>query len=267
MIRQQPHIVKHPAATPPDPQPYRSPTMPEGIAQLLRIVRVLLDFGRHLADTVRDRSAAPGFTAIAACFGTARLSVIHAHLQRGILRALALQRVLLARAAAGRDLEFAAPRICNPDTVPAPADAARDRAAGQPAPRFPAPPLVRRSGRDDPADLHTPSLEQLEREVRRRPLGRTVVDICLDLAVVPGLCTGAFWNELFDLIRCHGGSIATLVLERRRREQAFGQEQDRHPTPGWNRSSPRRETIRDLLGFFIGEQPVAPCAASATGPP
>jgi hypothetical protein len=126
---------------------------------------------------------------------------------------------------------------------------------------------VRRTGRDHPADFHTLTLEQLERQVRRRPLGRTIVDICLDLAVVPGLCTGPFWNELFDLIRCHGGSIVTLVLERRRREQAFEQEQDRHPTPGWSRSPPRRETIRELLGFFIGEPPAAPCAASATGPP
>jgi hypothetical protein len=256
---QQTYAVNDPAT--------KEPALPERIARLLRVVRVLLGHGRHLADTVRDRAAAPGFSAIAACFGTGSLSVIFAHLQRGILRALALERVLLLCAAAGRDLEFAEPRIRNPETAPAPADAGRDQPAGQPA-RCPAAlPPVRRAGRNDPADFHTPTLEQLEREVRRRPLGRTIVDICLDLAVVPGLCTGAFWNELFDLIRSHGGSIATLVLERRRREQAFDLEQDRHPTPGWNRSSPRRETIRDLLGFFIGEQPLAPCAASATGPP
>jgi hypothetical protein len=256
---EQPHTVSDPAT--------KQPALPERIARLLRVVRVLLGYGRHLADTVRDRAAAPAFSAIAACFGTASLSVIGAHLQRGILRALALQRVLLACAAAGRDLEFAEPRIRNRETAPAPADAARDQAAAAPVPRPAASPPMRRSSRDDPANFHTPTLEQLEREVRRRPLGRTIVDICLDLAVVPGLCTGAFWNELFDLIRSHGGSIVTLVLERRRREQAFDQQQDRLPAPGWIRSSPRRETIRELLGFFIGEPPLAPCAASATGPP
>ena len=46
-----------------------------------------------------------------------------------------------------------------------------------------------------------PTPEDLEAQVRRRPLGRTLVDICLDLAVVPGFCAGPFWNELFDSIR------------------------------------------------------------------
>jgi hypothetical protein len=241
--------------------------MPQGIARLLRVVRVLLGYGRHLADTVGDRAAAPGFAALAACFGTASLSVIQAHLQRGILRAVALQRVLLARAATGHDVRFAAPRIRRTHSAPAPADAAHGRVAALPTLCLPAPPLVRRAGRDDAADFDIPTSEQLEREVRRRPLGRTIVDICLDFAVVPGLCTGAFWNELFDLIRHHGGSIATLVLERCRREQAFDHEQDRHPAPGCDHASPRRETIRGLLGFFIGEQPVAPFATPATGPP
>jgi hypothetical protein len=26
---------------------------------------------------------------------------------------------------------------------------------------------------------------------------------------VPGLCTGTFWNELFEAMHHHGGSIAT----------------------------------------------------------
>jgi hypothetical protein len=114
-----------------------------------------------------------------------------------------------------------------------------------------------------------PTLQQLQAQVRRRPLGRTIVDICLDLAVVPGFCTGAFWNELFDLTRRHGGSIAVLVRERWRREQAFSQEQDRHPTPGWNWWNPTRATLRQALGFFIGEELSAPPAAAAlaTGPP
>jgi hypothetical protein len=52
----------------------------------------LLGFGRHLLDTVRQRAATPTFPIIAACFGTANLSTILAHLNRGILRATALQR-------------------------------------------------------------------------------------------------------------------------------------------------------------------------------
>jgi hypothetical protein len=249
------------------------PTIPERIATLLRVVRILLGHGRHLADTVKHRAAAPGFAAIAACFGTANLALILAHLHRGLLRATALERVLLARAATGRDLAFAKPRIRSAQTPPAPTDPTGDRQAAPPVPRTATPRPAWRLDPDHPANFHTPTLEQLEAQARRRPIGRTIVDICLDLAVVPGFCTGEFWNELFDLTRCHGGSIATLMLERWRREQAFHQEQDRHPTPGWTGVSLGREAIRQLLGFFIGEDPLAPFALpapaspAATGPP
>jgi hypothetical protein len=244
---------------------------PQRIATFLRVVRILLGYGRHLADTVNHRAAAPGFATIAACFGTANLALILARLHRGILRAAALERVLLARAARGRDIRLAASRNRAANRPPVPADAAGQQTA-PPTPRHVAPAPSLSLGPDHPANFHTPTLEQLEAQVRRRPLGRTIVDICLDLAVVPGLCTGTFWNELFDLARCHGGSIARLMQERCRREQAFSHEQDTYPTPARNWSNPGRQTIRQVLGFFIGEHPVAPFAlsaptAAATGPP
>jgi hypothetical protein len=241
--------------------------MPERIATLLHVISVLLRHGRHLAETLKDRAAAPGFTCIAACFGTASLPVILAHLHRGILRAVALERVLLARAASGRDLNSVAPRIRTTTRPPASADQSPESKAASPPPQIPVPrPTRSLLGCDHPADFHTPTLEQLEAQVRRRLIGRTIVDICLDLAVVPGFCTGAFWNELFDLTRCYGGSIASMVQERWRREQAFHREQDTHPTHERLWLDQRREAIRLTLGFFIGEEPVAP-AALATGPP
>jgi hypothetical protein len=122
-----------------------------------------------------------------------------------------------------------------------------------------------------------PTLEELEAQVRRRPLGRTLVDICLDLAVVPGFCTGPFWNELFDSIRLHGGSIATLMQAKVRRHEAFCQEQDRQPGSNWDWLEMGRDALRRVLGFCIGEaadEPFDPlpelCAATpavATGPP
>ncbi len=129
---------------------------------------------------------------------------------------------------------------------------------------------------DDLAEFDTPTQQQVERQVRRRPLGRTIVDICLDLAVVPGLCTGPFWNELFEIMQWYGGSVAALMRERCRREEAFGREQDRCPTHGWDWLRLRRDVVRQALGFFIGEEPavpagrpaaLAPAAALATGPP
>ena len=122
-----------------------------------------------------------------------------------------------------------------------------------------------------------PTLEELEAQVRRRPLGRTLVEICLDLAVVPGFCTGQFWNTLFDSIRLHGGSVGTLMQEKLRRQEAFCQEQDRKPGSNWDWQEMGREALRRVLGCFIGEaaddpfdpvsEPCAPAAAMATGPP
>jgi hypothetical protein len=90
----------------------------------------------------------------------------------------------------------------------------------------------RSAGWDDP-ELFMPTLQDLERQARRRPVGRTVLDICLDLAVVPGLCHSAFWNELFDTMTCFGGSIDKLMRQKSRRWQAFPSSRTaRPPAPG-----------------------------------
>ena len=264
--------------------------MPARIAALLHTVRILLGFGRHLAETAQHRSASTDFNAIAACFGTGRLCAILAHLQRGILRARALQNVLLARAASGRDIDFVAPRErataarAAPEDAPAAAAdalaAAADAPAGPPAEAQaagkPAARPSRPAGWNDP-ELFMPTLEELEAQVRRRPLGRTLVEICLDLAVVPGFCTGSFWNEVFEGIRMHGGRVATLMQERVRREAAFSREQDRKVGSNWDWQGLTRDALRRVLGFRIGEAAVdlldpsavacAAVAAVATGPP
>jgi len=250
--------------------------MPARIAALLHTVRIMLGFGRHLAETAKHRSASPDFNAIAACFGTGRLYAIIAHLQRGILRATALERVLLARAARGRDIGFVARRERAAATPAAPADPPAEQSAEAHVVLKAAARPSRPAGWNDP-ELFMPTLEELEAQVRRRPLGRTLVDICLDLAVVPGFCAGPFWNELFDGIRLHGGSIGTLMQEKVRREEAFRREQDGKPGSNWDWLEMGREALRRVLGIFIGEAVDAPfdpisqqCtagAATATGPP
>src|SRR5579863_10758425 len=116
------HVVPEtPATAPPDPaQDHPAPTLPNNIEVLLHAVGILLTYGRHLVDTVRQRATAPRFSAIAVCFGTANISTILAHLNRGILRAVALERVLLARAATGKDIDCVEPRTRTPATRPAP---------------------------------------------------------------------------------------------------------------------------------------------------
>src|ERR1700722_19176093 len=211
-------------ASPDDPQTDRpGKTVPERIAALLHTVRIMLGFGRNLAATATQRSTSDDFNAIAACFGTGRLYTIMAHLQRGILRATALENVLLARAARGRDIGVGAPRkhVITELTMPAdPPVEARAKAqietAAVPPTEAPVAPKQPRPSRpigwNDP-ELFMPTLEEMEAQARRRPYGRTLVAICLDLAVVPSFCAGPFWNEVFDSIRLRGGSVAALMVE------------------------------------------------------
>jgi hypothetical protein len=266
----------HPASPPDPPQDRPGNPVPEYVAALLHAVSILLGYGRHLLGTVHHRAAAPTFPTIAACFGTANLPTILAHLNRGILRAAALERFLLARAATGRDISLPTPRTRTDEKPPASADPQAEQPANQPArpkarPRPSLPP-----GCDDP-ELFMPTPADLDLQVRRRSLGRTFVEICNDLAVVPGLCTPAFWSDLFQVIHYFGGSVATLMREKSRREQAFIQEQDKKLGSTLDWLHLKRDEIREILGFFIGEEPVDPFAESptpdihtaalATGPP
>ena len=254
-------------ASPTDPtQDQPGTPMPEYIAVVLHAVRILLDYGRHMLGTVRQRATAPTFPSIAACFGTASLSTILAHLNRGILRAAALERMLLARAATGQDISIVTRRNSTDEPPPAPANPRPEQPAR--AKRKPRPSLP--PGWDDP-ELFMPSPEDLDRQVRRRAVGRTIAEICRDLAVVPGFCTPAFWNRLFEVMHYFGGSVANVMREKTNREQAFIQEQDKKLDSTWDWLQLKRDEIRQVLGFFIGEPPVdpfsAPAAPLATGPP
>jgi hypothetical protein len=265
-----------PASPPDPPQDQPGDAMPEYIAVVLCAVGILLGYGRHLVATVHRRAAAPTFPSIAAAFGTANLSTILAHLNRGILRATALQHMLLARAETGRDISIVTRRIRMTQPPPAPTGLQPEQPAAQPAkPKAASPPSLP-PGHDDP-ELFMPSMEELERQVRRRAVGRTIDEICRDLAVVPGFCTPAFWNDMFQVMHYFGGSVETLMREKARREQAFIQEQDKKLDSTWDWLHLKRDEIRQALGFFIGERPVDPfgqspalCAhpaAPATGPP
>jgi hypothetical protein len=246
--------------------------VPHNISVFLHAVGILLEYGRHLIDTVRQRATAPNFNAIAACFGTDNLSIILAHLNRGILRATALERVLLARAATGHDIDVIERHTWT--TLEPGLDPAEDTQPEPPAPtpvparrRTPTPP--RPAGWNDP-ELFMPTMEELERQVRRRPVGRTIIDICLDLAVVPGFCHSAFWSELSDLMTWFSGSVTKLAQEKTRRRKAFAEEQDRKRDANWDWINMSRDALRQVLGFFIGEPPVNPfdpAAAIATAPP
>jgi hypothetical protein len=251
-----------------DPEPSQDrpgTVVPSCIAMVLSVVRVLLSYGRHLDEILLDRASHPKFPTLAARFGTHDLRRIAAHIRRGILRAMMLQRHLLARAAQGRDIV--------PTPPPAPADPEaiealdmKFRTQSQPRPTRRRP----ETDPDDPLNFSNLSLRRLEAQVRRRSISRTIADICADLGVTPSGCDGAFWNEIYQTLSEFGGSFEHLFGIQERRREAFQRERDKLPniwTREW-RDQPR-EAIRQVLGYLIGEPPPRgpPDPLLATAPP
>ena len=252
-----PTTPKPTAAVPPKDRPG---AIPERLAAVLQLVRILLTHGRRLAETAAGQAHTPQFATIAAVFGTYNLAFIVLRVQRGILRAIALERYLLARAARGRDIAIVPPRNRTP---------ASPGETPQETPQ-PAATSTRGYGRfldpSHPANLHIPGLRELQAQIRRRPIGRTIADICTDLAVIPGFCTGQFWGGLFETLQSYGGSLTAMYQSRGHREQTFQRERDKRPeTWHCNWQDLRPATIRHLLGNLIGEPPPAPLLA--TPPP
>ena len=258
--RNRPAMTSKPNTAPADacsPDADRAgPVVPENIAQLLYVVRILLQYGRHLAATIEHRAAAPGFGLFAAVFGTAKLSVILAYLHRGILRATALETLLLKRAATGRDLAVTPPRIRA--TSGAPTTDTKADPTQQPI----APQIERlaaeRAQHDAPIDPdHLPTLQQIEAEIRDRPIGRNIADICRDFGVLPGLCTSQFWAAITQAIASYEGSVMQVWEYLPRRSEQFQQEQQEDPAENQIDLSAALYPEK-TLGFKIGEPPVVP---------
>lgn len=235
------------AGLPPLPGPFldrRGRPVPEGIEYVLMILHFLLAYGRHLSETLEQRATQRGFPLIARYFGTAQVQFILARISRGILRAMALERVLLARAGRGRDLGESRKPRAKPQAAQNPAEA--DKQKKSRPPRQPDP--------DAPLDLaNRPTIEQLEAQIRRRPVGRTLADICCDLGISSTLCDSRFGTVIYNAITWNRGNFVKYFREIRKREVAFLNEldQDRSFRFDWPEQKP--EAAHRFLGFRIGE--------------
>ena len=152
-----PPAAASPPTTQPDPQPSRA-------GRLLSLVRKLIDYGKELVATVRQRVASDPIFARTG-FGTTDIALILTRIARGLHRAQALED-RVTRCAALLD---AGPRR------------ARGQSKARPSAARPltAPP--------DPRLAGLPTAEQIAAEVRRRPIGAVIADICRDLGILPSL--------------------------------------------------------------------------------
>jgi hypothetical protein len=180
------------------------PAMPEHIARILCVVRILLEYGRYIAATIERCASRERHGLFSAVFGTGKVAVMRAYLHRGILRAAALEYLLLQRAAAGQDVA-PAPLHTNAALGMVPnADPCNEPFKDQVA-RL----TAERAQHDAPADpASAATAEQIEAEVRDRPIGRTIDDIRRDLGVVAIMCTPKFWAATTHAIACYQDSAA-----------------------------------------------------------
>jgi len=163
-----------------DPKPTRA-------GRLLGLVRRLIDYGRQLATTLRNNP--PPFSA-------SDIALLLARITRGLLRAEALEARII-HTAVRLDAEPARPR----------ASCHRSRST-----------WLAEAG--NAPELSQPTPEQIAAEVRRRPIGAVIADICRDLGIRPD---HPLWRELSDLIIYYGGNLANLVkdiLSRARQRRA-----------------------------------------------
>ena len=227
------------------------------IGAVLKVIRILIDHARTFAANARTIAAAPEFAPAAAVFGTYDVPLILLRLQRGMLRALALQRYLLARAAKGRNLRFPWPQRADllphhrPPAQPAHVQPASAKRAAPARLRQREPALLRD---DDPRAYYLPTPDELDAEVRRRPIGRTISYICLDLGIRPCFCDGIFWNRLDRVLRYYGGTLERLYHLETERLETFQAERDRRPDTwhiSWRGES--RSALRQTFGYMIGE--------------
>lgn len=234
---------------PPAPLPDRTapavagPAAPANIVRVLHVIRWIISYGTELASTLRQRATRADFRFFAARYRDGAVAVILARIRRGLLIAGALEARLAARAAKGRNISPSPPRLPSPH--PAPSDRSNQ-------PRAP-----RRTNLIDLPPDRLPTVQEIAAELRRRPLGAVLVDICRDFGIRPGDLTGTQWHELLHVIVLYDGDIATLLFR------------ESPAPPGDNRSAvtlgneppmPQRQPIPP--GLY---RPATP--AICTGPP
>jgi hypothetical protein len=209
------------AATADLPPPSRS-------GRLLTLVRKLVDYGKQLAATFRERPAPNDPRHLTRLYGTSDITVILARIAQGLLRARYLEEKITSTAA----------RI---DAAPPPRPTARAHSCTTQS-RAP------RRAQPEPTPTDTASLlarlptpDQIAAKVRRQKIGAVLADICRDLGIPP---SHELWDELYRVIKEYGGNSSRLYFEWL--EQAF--------------------PIRHILARHRAG-PETPSAPASTGPP
>jgi hypothetical protein len=170
---------------------------PSRSGRLLGLVRKLIDYGQTLVASLQQRNTPEAPDATARRFGTFDLSLIIAHITRG-LRVAAVLQARLVRGARLLDAPRPGPAV--------PRGPARPPAAERPKRPRPSPWPT-----DDEAALRNlPSVQEIARRLRHRTIGNVIADICLDLGIGPA---HPLWQEIRDAVIAEDGMLVPLVMK------------------------------------------------------
>lgn len=171
-------------------QDRRQPPATPRVDSLLGLLRLLITFGRTLSVALQPPPTADGTPA--ADIGLAQRLL---RLARGLMRAAALETLLRRRAEQGRDLVRV--RVRKP----------RHHRTRPPEPKRAN--HLRDLTRDvDPPVLRLPTAQEIANELRRRPIGAILADICADIGISRDDLDRAQWDRLRRMIDDHGGSFS-----------------------------------------------------------
>ena len=202
-------------------------------AHALSLIRKLIDYGRELAGTLQRRPSAETLFDITRNFGTISIALILARITRGLRIAAALETRLANR--------------------PARPEQSQPTAARAPSPRKPRDARPPARHQDDPASLldHFPTPEEIAAQLRHRPIGAVLVDICGDLGIVT---SHPLWREITLVLIENGGSLVALVKDVFKRVRMT------------NFVPPDTKLIPPMPAGWR-PPPLVSAAAAATGPP
>ena len=176
----------------PDPRQDRPATgadAPNRTGRLLTIVRTLIAYGRHMAAALQQRTSATDLADITRHFGIIDIGEVLARIARGLLRAAALEARLISHPIR---------EPATPGTLTA--QSPRQPRAAQPEDGS--------AGAGEPRIARLPTPGDIAAEIRRRPAGAVLADICRDLGIVP---SNPLWRELSAAIISYGGNLTTLL--------------------------------------------------------
>lgn len=161
-------------------------------AHLLGLVQSLIAFGKSLLETLQADPNPNVRSGIAHRFGTRNVALIIARITRGLLMAGVLNDRLVHNA---RELD-------RPRSSPGPT-------AIKTPPAQPRPQRVRAQEPDDAELLaRLPTAEEIAAQIRHRPIGRVLEDICRDLGILP---SDKLWQDVLLPIIANGGDSGRLL--------------------------------------------------------